>query len=275
MPSVNAAANDQALYEQMASTNGGVNSTSRNKLAKDMNTFLTLLTSQLKNQDPLSPMDSTEFTNQLVQFAQVEQQISYNEKLDNLITLNRGGQAAMAVQYIGMHVEAESNRVPLQDGYARFAYGLTEDAKSVGIMIQDATGKPVYTEAGKTTQGVHEFEWDGKDAYGNQLDDGTYTISLTALDKDGASIDTWTTVFGKVDGVTSQDGEAILTMGKVGVTLDNILSVTPATVKAAPTATDPSAGDGTDGTTDGSTDGTTDTTDGSTTDTTDQQQTTA
>jgi flagellar basal-body rod modification protein FlgD len=208
-------------------------SQSRNKLAQDMDTFLTLLTSQLKNQDPLSPMDSTEFTNQLVQFAQVEQQISYNEKLDSLIGLTVGSQAATAVQYIGLDVEAESSLLPVQEGKGRFAYGLTEDAKSVGIIIQDSAGKTVFTAAGDTSAGVHEFKWDGKDKDGNQLDDGTYRISITALDQDGASIDTWSTIFGTVTGVTSQDGETILTLGKVGVSLDNILSVSPKGSQAA------------------------------------------
>ena len=256
MPSVDATYNSQAAYNQMAANSAGSGSAARNQLATDMNTFLTLLTSQLQNQDPLDPMDSTEFTNQLVQFAQVEQQIGYNEKLDNMISLTQGSQAATAVQYIGLNVEAESNRFPLQDGKARFAYGLSDDAKTVGVMIQDSNGRTVYTEAGKTTAGVHEFLWDGKDANGNQLEDGTYTISLTALDNDGATVDTWTTVFGTITGVTSIDGETVLTMGNVGVTLDNILSVTPPDVKADPTETDPSDPDGGSDTDTGADDGT-------------------
>ncbi|GAB3437832.1 flagellar hook assembly protein FlgD [Insolitispirillum peregrinum] len=223
MPSVTGAQESVALgnaYTQ--STSSG-----RNKLANDMNTFLTMLTTQLKNQDPLSPMDSNEFTNQLVQFAQVEQQIAQNEKLDSLVTVGKGSQASMAVQYIGMNIEAESSKMPLQDGAGRFAYGLKADAKSVGIMITDSAGKTVYTTSGLTTAGVHDFKWDGKDADGNQLDDGIYNISVTALDKDGASIDTWTTVFGTVDGVTAQNGETMLVMGKVGVALSDVLSVTP------------------------------------------------
>lgn len=227
MPSVTNAAADAALSAQMASTNGGVASTDRNALAKDLNTFLTLLTTQLKNQDPLSPMDSTEFTNQLVQFAQVEQQIGQNEKLDTLVNLNVSSQAGMAIQYIGYNVEAESNKLPLQNGAGRFAYGLTSEAKSVGIILTDSSGKTAFTAAGEVTAGVHEFKWDGKDKDGNQLEDGTYTISVTALDNDGATVDSWTTVFGTVDGVTSQDGNTVLAMGKVGILLDDILSVTP------------------------------------------------
>jgi len=239
MPSVAASANDQALYSQV--TNGG--SQSRNKLAQDLNTFLTLLTSQLKYQDPLSPMDSTEFTNQLVQFSQVEQQITQNEKLTSLLQATQSSQAAMAVNYMGRVVEVESNKLPLQDGSAKFAYGLAADAETVGIMIQDSTGKTVYGAEGKTTQGVHEFNWDGKDDSGNQLEDGTYTISVTAMGEDG-SIDTWTTVFGTVTGVTSQGDEVLLIMDKVGAPMSKLLSVTEKVAGADPTdPTDPDEGD--------------------------------
>lgn len=234
MPSIHAAGNDLALYDQVSAQNGGTSSNARNKLAKDLNTFLTLLTSQLKNQDPLSPMDSTEFTNQLVQFAQVEQQIGQNEKLEKMINVNVGSQAAMAVQYLGHYVEAEHNQVPLQDGKGRFAYGLAGDADTVGIIITDEAGKVVKTDAGKTTAGIHEYKWDGKDKDGNQVPDGTYEISVTALDRDGASVDSWTTVFGKVDGVTSSDGATVLAMGKIGVSMDKILSVTPSWAQTAP-----------------------------------------
>jgi flagellar basal-body rod modification protein FlgD len=135
--------------------------------------------------------------------------------------------------------------LPLQDGSARFAYGLESEAKSVGIIITDSSGDVAYTSSGKTTAGVHDFQWDGKDADGNQLEDGVYSISVTALDNDGASIGTWTTVFGKVDGVTTQNGETILVMGKVGVPLSKVLSVTPGT----------SSTDGGDAGTDGSASG--------------------
>lgn len=212
----------------------------RNKLAKDLDTFLLLLTTQLKNQDPLSPMDTTEFTNQIVQFAQVEQQIAQNEKLAQMVNLNVANLAATAVQYIGHVAEAESNKLPLQDGQAKFAYGLATEARSVGIMIQDEFGKTVYTKVmGNTAAGVHAFDWDGKDDNGIQLEDGTYTISVTALNNDGESVETWTTVFGQVDGVTSVNGTVVLTMGKVGVPMDKILSVTAKGQPLTPTQTDP------------------------------------
>lgn len=223
MPSVGASANDKALYDQITASNGGSESSSRNKLAKDLNTFLTLLTSQLKNQDPLSPMDSTQFTQQLVQFAQVEQQIAQNEKLDKILTANNNSLSAMGVNYIGKYIEAESTSVPLQDGQARFAYGVASNANTVGILIKDATGKVVRGIDGDPSAGVHEFRWDGTDDNGNKLSDGTYSLAVTAIGDNG-SIETYTTAFGKVTGVTNKNGEVNLIMDKLAAPMSKVLS---------------------------------------------------
>ncbi|MBM3515467.1 MAG: flagellar hook assembly protein FlgD [Alphaproteobacteria bacterium] len=198
----------------------------KKKLTKDLDSFLVLLTSQLKNQDPLSPMDSTEFTNQLVQFAQVEQQINSNENLTKLIGLTQQNIVTNTVNYIGKTVEAASNKIPLQGGVAKAAYGLSEDAFSTAIIIRNASGDIVYSAAGNKTQGVHPLEWNGKDSTGKQLPDGNYEIQVTALSSTNEPIETYTTAFGKVTGVTSKDGNTMLVMGKLGVPVDKVLSVT-------------------------------------------------
>ncbi len=199
---------------------------SRNKLAKDLNSFLTLLTSQLKNQDPLSPMDSTEFTNQLVQFAQVEQQINSNESLTSLIGLSQQNIVTNSVNYIGKTIEANSPNVPLQGGKMKAAYGVSSDAQSVAIVVRNSSGELVYSSVGEKSKGVHEFNWDGKSSSGQQLPDGTYQMQVTALSKDDKPIDTYTTAFGKVTGVTTKDGQTLVVMDKLGVPVDKILSIT-------------------------------------------------
>ncbi|MDX2145653.1 MAG: flagellar hook capping FlgD N-terminal domain-containing protein [Rhodospirillaceae bacterium] len=199
---------------------------SRNKLAKDLDSFLMLLTSQLKNQDPLSPMDSTEFTNQLVQFAQVEQSINSNESLTSLISLSQQNIVTNSVNYIGKTVEANSKQVPLQNGQAKLGYGVTADAHSVTIIIRDAAGKIVHTEQGEKKAGVHPLTWNGKDGSGKQLPDGAYSVEVTAITKDNEPIETYSTAFGKVTGVTTKDGQTLLVMDKLGVGLDKILSIT-------------------------------------------------
>ncbi|MCA9221534.1 MAG: flagellar hook assembly protein FlgD, partial [Planctomycetales bacterium] len=139
---------------------------SRNKLAKDLDSFLTLLTSQLKNQDPLSPMDSTEFTNQLVSFAQVEQQINANENLTSLIDLTQQSITTNATNYIGKTIEALSKSFPLQQGSSKIAYGLADDAANATLLIRNEAGDIVYSAVADKSKGVHAFEWDGKDTYG-------------------------------------------------------------------------------------------------------------
>ena len=208
-------------------------SNSSNKLAKDLDSFLLLLTSQLKNQDPLSPMDSTEFTNQLTQFAQVEQQINMNAGLNNLVGLTQQSIAGNAVNYIGKTIEGESSQVPLSGGKLKAAYGLMADTASTTVVVRDDTGNIVFSKTGDTKEGVHEFTWDGKDSNGTQLKDGTYQITITAMDGDNKTVDNYVTAFGKVTGVTSINGTTVLLMDKVGVPIDKVLSVS----EPAPPAT--------------------------------------
>ncbi|ABC21351.1 flagellar hook assembly protein FlgD [Rhodospirillum rubrum] len=199
---------------------------SRGKLTSDMNTFLTLLTSQLKNQDPLSPMDSTEFTNQLVQFAQVEQQINTNDNMEKLLAVSGNSQAAMAVGYLGKYVEAESTVVALQDGQAVFTYGLTAAADNVTIALYDEKDNLVRAFQGDLTQGLHKITWNGKDSYGEKLDDGTYRIAVTATSKKDGSIETWSTTIGKVTGIASDGkGGTLLGLGSTSVDLTKVLGV--------------------------------------------------
>lgn len=204
--------------------------TSKNKLAKDLNSFLQLLTSQLKNQDPLSPMDSSEFTNQLVEFAQVEQQIGMNDNLTSLIGLTNQSIVSSAVNYIGNTIEGESNQVPLQGGKLKAAYGLNAEAKQVTVVVRNEAGdiiyaRPIEQGSGKT-KGVHSFEWDGKDNNGNQLPDGAYGISVTAVGADEAPVENYVTAFGRVTGVTTINGATVLLIGKVGIPVNSVLSVT-------------------------------------------------
>ncbi|MHB1206115.1 MAG: flagellar hook assembly protein FlgD [Rhodospirillaceae bacterium] len=200
--------------------------TSKTKLSSDLNSFLTLLTSQLKNQDPLSPMDSTQFTNQLVQFSQVEQQINMNSNLTSLIGLTQQSIASNVVNYIGKTIEGPSSQAPLINGALKASYNLTENAASANMAVKDDKGNVVFSQTVDATQGVHEFDWDGKDGNGIQLKDGTYTLQVNALKTDGSTLDTSTTVFGKVTGITSVNGTTTLLLGNIGIPMTSVLAVT-------------------------------------------------
>ena len=190
-------------------TQSGTNSSSQqasNQLSADMNTFLTLLTTQLKYQDPLDPMDTAEFTNQLVQYSSVEQAIQTNSKLETLLNLNMSNLGAQAVSYIGKIAQVLGDVMPLEDGHAKATYTLDKNVESAVIMVKDLDGNVVYSEQGKIVAGTHDFEWDGKDSDGNQLPDGAYQIVVSTKVGSG---ETSATVNGLGDAVTAGLGDIL------------------------------------------------------------------
>ncbi len=206
---------------------GTTTNTASQNLSADMNTFLTLLTTQLKYQDPLDPMDTAEFTNQLVQYSSVEQAIQTNEKLDNLLSMNIANLGAQAVSYIGKVAQVMGNVMPLEGGKAKATYTLDKNVVSATIVVKDMNGNIVYSEQGKVTSGTHEFTWDGKDANGNQLEDGAYKIEVSTKVASGeTAANVVTTVFGRVTGVASDSGGVYVGLGDaVTAALGDILTV--------------------------------------------------
>lgn len=196
-------------------TNAASTNASSQTLSADMNTFLTLLTTQLKYQDPLDPMDTAEFTNQLVQYSNVEQSIQMNDKLNNLLSLGVANLGAQAVSYIGKTAQVLGDVMPLQDGKAKATYTLNKDVQSVSILVKDMNGKVVYSTSGEgTTAGTHEFTWDGKDSDGNRLEDGAYQIIVSPKVASGETAATvTTTIFGKVTGVANDDNGVYIGLG--------------------------------------------------------------
>lgn len=195
---------------------------SKGKLASDMDVFLLMLTTQLRNQDPLSPMDSNEFTNQLVQFSSVEQQIDANANLERMIAMQQASQMSSAVGYMGTNVEFKSEVLPLQGQRAEFAYELTEPAESVTIRILDpVSGQVVRTMQGDPMAGAHPVVWNGLDDDGRPLPDGAYKVAVTAR-KGLISSPVATTVTGTVTGIASDEGKVILSLSSVEVPLDDI-----------------------------------------------------
>src|SRR5215831_6422021 len=152
-----------SIAPSAAASTGSAAQDAQKSLSANFDTFLTLLTTQLKNQDPLSPMDSNQFTQQLVQFSQVEQQIHSNQNLESLISLTKANSATTAVSYLGKSLTLTDGTAPLMNGEAKWAYSLDNDASTTKLVVTDATGKIVYAGTGETTSGMHAFTWDGKD----------------------------------------------------------------------------------------------------------------
>lgn len=194
----------------------------RTSLAQNFNMFLTLLTAQMKNQDPTSPMDSTQFMSQLVQMTGVEQQLAGNDLLKQLVA-NTGANVSNAVDLIGKQVRATSSDANLSSGQAKWTYNLGAQAADVKIEVLDSTGVPVRTIAGSADDmkaGDHSFTWDGKDMLGAAMPDGKYTLRITAVDGGGSKVDSTTYVEGPVTAIELQNGQSMITIngGKVPVT---------------------------------------------------------
>jgi flagellar basal-body rod modification protein FlgD len=218
---------NQQSQNALTGGSGSQAAASAQSLAGNLNTFLTMLTTQLKNQDPLSPMDSTQFTNQLVQFASVEQQINSNSNLEKLISLQTTSQQASAINYVGQTVEVPGSSLPLQNGKAYFSYTLPSDASQVSISVTDQTGAVVANiPAISTATGTHQMVWKGTGLNGSTLPDGQYTLNITATDATQQPITATTTVYGKVTGVTSDPTNGTeLSLGAVPVPMSQIQSI--------------------------------------------------
>lgn len=175
---------------------------SRTSLASDFDTFLTLLTAQLQNQDPLEPTDATEFTNQLVQFSGVEQQIQTNSSLDSLIAANNSSAGAALSGYLGQNVEINSQGAGFRGEDLSWRYSIASDAADATINIRDGNGKVVFSQAAEKTAGSHDFTWDGIQADGTKApEDAVYYASVSATNSDEESISTSSNVLAKVTGI--------------------------------------------------------------------------
>ncbi|WP_395670204.1 flagellar hook assembly protein FlgD [Phenylobacterium sp.] len=200
----------------------------RTRLAENFDTFLTLLTTQLKNQDPLSPMDSNQFTQQMVQMTGVEQQLLTNDLLKQLVGNTNSG-ISTAVSLIGREVKAVSDKGVLQNGKASWTYDLDRDATEVKVEIVDANGKSVHSKTlsgADLKAGDHKFTWDGKDLSGQQLPDGgDYRILVSAKDSAADTVPTTIYVEGMVAGVEQTDGQTLITVNGAKVPWNYVTSV--------------------------------------------------
>lgn len=201
-------------------------SLSRAKLSDNFDTFLTLLTAQLANQDPLNPVDSAQFTQQLVQYSQVEQQIGTNEKLASLLTQSQAAGSASAVSFIGKTAVFTNDVTLLSDGSAKWTYDTTGATSDVKISVRDASGKEVYSETRALKTGDQSFEWNGKDSSGRTMTDGPYRLVVTATDGDNKAVTPTIKVEETITGIDFATSGAATVLTGTGVrTFDSIHSV--------------------------------------------------
>ena len=199
------------------------------KKATGMNSddFLKLFIAQIQNQDPLNPMDGTQFVAQLAQLTQVEQAYNTNTNLQSLITAQNNSSNLAAVSFLGTTVTASGNQVSLANGsQPAIGFSLSGQAQQVKVQIANSDGSLVRTlTTGQTPAGNNSITWDGLSDAGQALPAGLYTVAVTAIDAKGNQSTATPLVQGKVDGVSLDGTTPTLSVGGIPIPLSNVISV--------------------------------------------------
>lgn len=208
---------------------------SRSTIADNFDTFLSILTTQLKNQNPLDPLDTNQFTQQLVQFTGVEQQLKTNEFLETLMLATQNTAKSDAVSYIGKEVTSSGKTGELTDAEPVFwAYSADANAANATITIKDAKGQVVYNHTGPLSAGPGTFRWDGKGSDGNMKPNGIYTIDIQGKDGNGKPVKISTASIGIVTAVDFTGDVPVLSVGTRRVTITDVTDVRIPDVTAKP-----------------------------------------
>jgi flagellar basal-body rod modification protein FlgD len=202
----------------ISSTNSNANAAAavssavnNNTIAGNFTTFLQLLTTQLQNQNPLDPLDTNQFTQQLVEFAQVEQQLKSNDELSTLVSLQQTAQASSALNLVGATVVVDGQSEQLTNGSATWTLNATKPT-SATISIADSTGQTAYTGSATLSAGAQAFTWNGQGNNGKIWPAGTYTLTATGVDASGQSSTITTQVQAPVDSVDLTQNPPLLSI---------------------------------------------------------------
>ncbi len=199
-------------------------SSALNSLSSDYNTFLTLLTTQLQNQDPLNPMDSSQFTQQLVEFASVQQEVGMNSNLQTLISLQQTSEATAAMQFLGSNVTVNGSTATLANSQAQWS--LTSPSPATAkVTITNSSGQTVYTGTTSLSTGTQTYTWNGMSNGGVSEPAGQYTIAVTATGASGQAVTVTTQTQGTVTGVDLSSSPPTLTVGGQNVAISAIQSI--------------------------------------------------
>jgi flagellar basal-body rod modification protein FlgD len=206
------------------STTSSSSSTGLDALAGNFQTFLTLLTTQLQNQDPTNPLDTNQFTQQLVEFAQVEQQLKSNSQLATLVSLQQTAQSTQALSFVGETVTVNSNTSQLANNSATWSLSAPSPAAAT-VNISNSTGQLVYTGTQTLQTGSNTFSWNGQGNNGTQWPAGTYTISVTAQSASGQSVAVSTQATGVVNSVDLTQNPPVLSVNGQNYTINQVQGV--------------------------------------------------
>lgn len=203
----------------------GQASQDRASIAENFEAFLTLLTTQLRHQSPLDPLDTNEFTQQLVQFTGVEQQVKMNANLETLAQISAASAINGAVGYIGLEVTASGAKAELSQGSAAWEFKLPASSDKVTFTITDAAGNIVSTETRDAPEGDNLYVWHGENNDGGQAPEGVYTLEIRAEGSGGSQLQVEMGVTGRVDGVDMSGSEPVLQVQGRVVRLSEITAI--------------------------------------------------
>jgi flagellar basal-body rod modification protein FlgD len=214
------------LPASSSSSGSSLNSTAGTTLAGNFQTFLTLLTTQLQNQNPLSPLDTNQFTQQLVQFASVEQELKTNDQLTTLVSLQQTAQSTQALTFVGKTAVVDGSTAALTNSSATWNLGVPTNS-NVNVSIANSNGQTVFSGSYAVTAGDNQaFTWDGKGTDGTQWPDGKYTLTATAADSAGNSVGVSTQIRGVVSSVDLTQSPPLLSINGQTYTVNQIKSIT-------------------------------------------------
>lgn len=208
-----------------SSDSSSLNSATGGTLAGNFQTFLTLLTTQLQNQNPLDPLDTNQFTQQLVQFASVEQQLKTNSQLTSLVSLQQTAQSTQALGFVGKTAVVAGSTAALTKGSATWNLSVPTNS-NVNISITNSAGQTVFTGDYSVAAGNNlPFTWDGKGNDGAQWPDGSYKLTATAADSVGNPVAVTTQIQGVVDSVDLTQSPPLLSINGQNYTVSQIKSI--------------------------------------------------
>jgi flagellar basal-body rod modification protein FlgD len=208
-----------------SSSGSSLSSTTGASLAGNFQTFLTLLTTQLKNQDPLSPLDTNQFTQQLVQFASVEQQLKTNDQLTTLVSLQQTAQSTQALGFVGKTAVVDGSTAAVTNASATWDLSVPTNS-NVNISITNSTGQTVFTGSYAVNAGNNQpFTWDGKGNDGTQWPDGKYKLTATAVDSAGNPVAVSTQIQGVVSSVDLTQSPPLLSINGQTYTVNQIKGI--------------------------------------------------
>ena len=204
-----------------SSSSASSSSTATVGIADNFNTFLTLLTTQLKNQNPLDPLNTNQFTQQLVQFAQVEQQMKGNDQLKSLVTMQQTAQSTQALNFVGANVVVDGTSTNLANGAATWNLSSSKPATGT-VTITASNGQTVYSGTVALNSGTQSYKWNGYGNNGVKWPDGNYTIGVAATDANKQPVAVTTEAQGTVDSVDLTQTPPVLSVNGQNYSMDKI-----------------------------------------------------